>query len=116
MGGVRSAYRAAVVALTGTVALLVPVAAHAGSAEDEIAREGSLSTGEWLLWVIGLPLAVAAVLVAVVLGASAARGQRYRPGLTWWAEPAWVNGPEQPDRAVEAAVPTQGGGGARARW
>ena len=116
MGRVRSAYRAAVVALTVTVVPLVPAVAHAGSAEDDIVRESGLTTGEWLLWVIALPLTVAAVLVAVVLGAGAARGQRYRPGLTWWAEPAWVNGPEQPDRAVEAAVPMQGGGGARARW
>lgn len=108
--------RAAVVALTVAAVQAAPVLAFAGSTEDEIARESGISTGEWLLLFVVLPLAVVAVVVLVVLGVGSAREQRYRPGVTWWAEPAWVNGPEHPDDAVEAAVPTQGGGGARARW
>lgn len=90
--------------------------AWAGSGEDTIPTDTGITTGEWLLRFVGIPLVVVALVFLVVLGLGSARGPRYRPGLTWWAEPVWINGPEGAALVGEAVPATQGGGGASARW
>jgi hypothetical protein len=42
-----------------------------------------------LLVFVGIPLAVLAVFAALVLGPSAARAPRYRPGSPWPFQPVW---------------------------
>ncbi len=69
-----------------------------------------------MLWVLGSAAVVIALIVAIVMGTTSRRGPRYRPGLSWWAEPTWVNGPDSAQAAADEVAPTQGGGGARARW
>lgn len=102
-----------------TVGLLAVTAAAPALAVD---RDAGSETGEGLtvletvLWFVALPALLFAVIAVLVLAPGTARGPRYRPGLGWWASPVWFGGPEDPDAAVRAAVPTSGGGGASARW
>ena len=55
-----------------------------------------------LLLFVGVPLLLAALITLLVYAPSTARGPRYRPGLSWWAEPEWFDGPEQGLRALES--------------
>jgi hypothetical protein len=65
---------------------------------------------------VGIPLLVIGVVYLLVFAGSGARGPRYRAGVAWRGEPQWFGGPADPERAVESATPTTGGGGARAHW
>ncbi len=75
---------------------------------------------------VGIPLLVVLVVALLTFAPSGARSPRYRPGLTWWAEPVWIGGPASAIavRTPEAARPPAGAttatsqptGGARARW
>jgi hypothetical protein len=58
-------------------------------------------SGHSLLVFVGIPLLVVAVLALLVFASSIADGPRYRPGLSWWAPPVWINGPTatKPDPA-----------------
>lgn len=58
-----------------------------------------MSKLEALLIFAGIPLAVLVIIALLVMAPSVARGPRYRPGLSWWADPEWFNGPP----AVEVA-------------
>jgi len=99
-----------------TAPLLLPSAAWAAGVDDGAEPGDGLSVLETLLWFVGAPLALFAVIAVLVSAPSMARGPRYRPGLGWWAAPVWFNGPDDADTAVRRAVPTSGGGGASARW
>lgn len=69
---------------------------------------------EKLTWFGFVPLAVFAIIALLVYAPSWVRGPRYRPGLSWWAEPAWLGGGDLDDAArVEPSVE---GGGCSARW
>ncbi|MFC6155753.1 aa3-type cytochrome oxidase subunit CtaJ [Kribbella jiaozuonensis] len=56
---------------------------------------------------MGIPLLVVAVLALLVFASSIADGPRYRPGLSWWAPPVWINGPTatKPDPANLPELP-----------
>lgn len=115
-----STRRAAVLVVPAVVTaglLVVGSGAAAAADEDAIPRDSGLTTGEYLLWLVGLPLLVVAVIVVVVSALTSLSGRR-RPtqGVSWWAAPLWINGPDDPARAVAEAAPRPGGGGARARW
>ncbi|MBA2768572.1 MAG: hypothetical protein H0U35_05480 [Sporichthyaceae bacterium] len=99
-----------------TAPLLLPSAAWAAGVDDGAEPGDGLSVLETLLWFVGAPLALFAVIAVLVSAPSMARGPRYRPALGWWAAPVWFNGPDDADTAVRRAVPTSGGGGASARW
>lgn len=50
-------------------------------------------SGQSLLVFAGIPVLFAAVAALLVYAPSIAKGPRYRPGLSWWAPPVWINGP-----------------------
>jgi len=88
-------------------------------------------SGHSLLVFVGIPALVVAVLALLVFASSIAQGPRYRPGLSWWAPPVWINGPTatKPDPANLPGLPGAPGtpasagtgvarttGGASASW
>lgn len=89
-------------------------------------------SGHTLLVFVGIPALVAAVLALLVFASSIAKGPRYRPGLSWWAPPVWIGGPQntKPDPANLPELPAGPGtttatagtgvarttGGASASW
>ncbi|MEV6287444.1 hypothetical protein [Kribbella sp. NPDC051770] len=89
-----------------------------------------LLSGHTLLVFVGIPALVIAVVALLVFASTIAQGPRYRPGLSWWAPPVWINGPvaTKPDPANLPELPagstptaTAGGvarttGGASASW
>ena len=64
-------------------------------------------SGHSLLVFVGIPVLVLAVLALLVFASSIANGPRYRPGLSWWAPPVWINGPTvtKPDPAHLPELP-----------
>jgi hypothetical protein len=56
-----------------------------------------------LLLFVGIPLLLTALIVVLVYAPSTARGPRYRPGLSWWAEPEWFDGPQEGLRALDTS-------------
>ncbi len=52
----------------------------------------AMSTVEILGWFVLLPIAFYAVVSLLVYTPSWVRGPKYRPGLSWWAEPVWIGG------------------------
>ncbi|TCO44889.1 hypothetical protein EV646_10961 [Kribbella antiqua] len=87
-------------------------------------------SGHTLLVFVGIPVLVVAVVALLVFSSSIASGPRYRPGLSWWAPPVWINGPTatKPDPAHLPELPGAPGttataagvarttGGASASW
>ena len=61
-----------------------------------------------------LPLTLLIVISLLVYTPSWARGPKYRPGLSWWAEPIWIGGTDL-DAAAQAEAVREGGG-CSARW
>jgi hypothetical protein len=53
-----------------------------------------LLSGHTVLVFVGIPVLVFAVVALLVFASSIASGPRYRPGLSWWAPPVWIGGPE----------------------
>lgn len=122
----RAAVRAAVVA-AGTAAVLAatsPVLAQTRDDGDEPGRQ--LNVLENLLLYVVAPVGLFLLIAFLVMVPSIVGGPRYRPGLSWWAEPVWFGGPRRgpgdepvvgdPAAAVSAVEPTREGGGASARW
>jgi hypothetical protein len=64
-------------------------------------------SGHTVLVFVGIPVLVASVLALLVFASSIAQGPRYRPGLSWWAPPVWINGPTvtKPDPANLPELP-----------
>ena len=73
-----------------------------------------MSTLEVLGWFVLLPLTVYVVISLLVFTPSWVRGPKYRPGLSWWAEPVWIGGPPLED--ARTARPASEAGGCSARW
>jgi hypothetical protein len=63
-----------------------------------------LLAGHTLLVFVGIPALVVAVVALLVFASSIASGPRYRPGLSWWAPPVWIGGPE-PQKPNPANLP-----------
>lgn len=91
----------------------------------------TLLSGHTALVFVGIPVLVIAVVALLVFAPSIAKGPRYRPGLSWWAPPVWINGPAatKPDPAHLPELPGAPGtpatagtgvarttGGASASW
>ena len=64
-------------------------------------------SGHTVLVFVGIPVLVVAVVALLVFAPSIAHGPRYRPGLSWWAPPVWINGPvaTKPDPANLPELP-----------
>lgn len=101
--GRRGASRRALhwaVPVAGAVAMWVAGSASASASVAVLTRDDGdqpgkgLSVLETVGLFVGIPLLVAVVLTVLTFAASGARGPRYRPGLTWWAEPVWIGGPQ----------------------
>jgi hypothetical protein len=73
-----------------------------------------MSSLEWLGWFVLLPLTLYAVIALLVYTPSWVRGPKYRPGLSWWAEPVWIGGVGLD--AARQALPAAEEGGCSARW
>ncbi len=73
-----------------------------------------MSVLQVLVVFVALPLAFFAVVALLVYTPSWVRGPKYRPGLSWWAEPVWIGGGDA--SAVHTATPVTEGGGCSARW
>ena len=75
---------------------------------------------ETLGLLVGVPLLLIAIITLAVMAPSLARGPRYRPGLSWWAEPEWFGGPQDGLRQLDESPPQRqervAGGGASASW
>ena len=79
-------------------------------------RDG-MSFAEVLGWYVLLPLAFAGLVTLLVYAPSWVKGPKYRPGLNWWAEPAWIGGGSLDTvGALPAATEAAEGGGCSARW
>lgn len=73
-----------------------------------------MSTVEILGWFVLLPVAFFVLVSLLVYIPSWVRGPKYRPGLSWWAEPVWLGGTDLD--AAARAEPVREGGGCSARW
>ena len=63
---------------------------------------------------VAIPLTFFALVMLLVYIPSWIRGPKYRPGLSWWAEPVWIGGGDPATAAT--AEPVAEGGGCSARW
>jgi hypothetical protein len=73
-----------------------------------------MSVPQALAVFIGLPVLLYAIVAVFVYAPAGARGPKYRPGLSWWAEPVWISGGDA--GAVATAEPIMETGGCSARW
>ena len=73
-----------------------------------------MSVPQALAIFIGIPVLLYAIIVVLVYTPSGRRGPKYRPGLSWWAEPVWISGGDV--AAVATAEPLMESGGSSARW
>ncbi len=118
----RVARRVAALLLAPVAALaLVAGPAFADSGDDGEVLGDTLSLGRAFLIYVGIPLAIIGLIWLLASIPSMLGAPRYRPGVSWWAAPAWFNGPEvDPASAgttasASAADPTHLGG-TSARW
>ena len=110
----RTVVRAAAVSAAAPLALLLTSAPAQAVIRDDGDQPGTaMSFFGWVGLFIALPTLLFAVIALLVYLPSMRSGPRYRPGVTWFAAPAWFG-----ERASErsGSAPVQGGGGASARW
>ncbi|MGH3497396.1 MAG: aa3-type cytochrome oxidase subunit CtaJ [Nocardioidaceae bacterium] len=132
----QTSARAAVRVAAVVVPLVVVVSASAPALADtpntwQVAPTHSML--RTLLFFGGIPIGLAVAIGLLVSIPSLVKGPRYRPGLSWWAEPEWFGGPavegahqsalERSSSADAAADQVRTGdsltavkGGASARW
>jgi hypothetical protein len=75
-----------------------------------------MSTLQSVMIFAGIPIVFYAVVALLVYAPSWGRSPKYRPGLTWFAEPVWFNPPDAPGNARAQALPAADAGGTSARW
>lgn len=68
-----------------------------------------------------IPVLVFAIIALLVYAPSLAKGPKYRPDLSWGAQPIWFNSPVEggtqlDSNAAPLTAATTRGGGASARW
>jgi len=124
---VRKAIRIAAVTASVPLVAVLTSPVFAATRDDGDNPGPGLTVPETLLYFVVIPAAIIALVWLAVLGTSWARAPRYRPGLSWWADPVWINGPSadadgSTRSLTSAAAPSDAlvadstGGGARARW
>ena len=109
-------------------ALTVGGPAWADSGDDGEVLAAPIPLGHAALIYVGIPLAIIGMIWLLASIPSMVNAPRYRPGLSWWANPIWFNGPagEVSAAAGETAPPASDagtvvptgheGGGTSARW
>lgn len=125
----RASVRTAAAGLLAVLATARPAAAD--TSQDGQGNIFNVSPGDGLtaLEALGIyvlaPLALMALVWALVWLPGVVRGPRYRPGRGWSAAPVWFAGPADPVAALERAQPpsestaaasTVVWGGARGSW
>lgn len=108
--------RAAVLATVPLVVLLASCASGVSTRDDGDQPGQGLTVLQTVGLFVLIPLGLFLLIALLVYGPSMTRGSRYRPGLTWWAEPVWFGGPADAEAALAVADPTTEGGGTSARW
>jgi hypothetical protein len=110
--------RCARLTAVATGALLPLLAAAPAFALDDGEQPGKgLGWGMVVLIYVGIPLGIFAVIALFAALPSALRRPRYRPGRPWEHDPLWINGPDDPDKALAGARPgATARGGASAEW
>ena len=109
-------------ALTPAVLVSLAAAPALAVAPDSWPQPDKVSTLHVLVLLAGVPLGLFVLITLLVYVPSAARGQRYQPGLAWRNENEWFGGPtdglEAADKTEPAAVEAaeHDRGGASARW
>ncbi len=110
-------------ALTSAVFVVLSAAPALAAPPERWPAAEPVSTLQILLLLVGIPVALFAVITLLVYVPSMARGQKYTPGLAWRNENEWFGGPrggvEAADKvepkAIEGAADTDRGGSS-ARW
>ncbi len=102
------------VVLGGWLALGPAGAALADSGDDGEVLAAPLPLGQAALIYGGIPLAIIGLIWLFASIPSMVSAPRYRPGLSWWANPVWFGGPTG-DSPLESE-PNHEGGGTSARW
>jgi hypothetical protein len=69
---------------------------------------------EALTWYVAVPAVLCAVIAIAVYAPAWIRSPKYRPGLSWWADPVWFGGGALSDASSTTAV--REGGGCSASW
>jgi len=67
----------------------------------------TVSTLQTLGLFVGVPAAAFVIIAVLCVAPSWGRDPRYRPGLTWTADPTWIGGPEDAERPAVAADPSR---------
>ncbi len=111
----RRASRAFVVTVgLGAVLLAAPAQADPPSTWDNTDNGSVLAN---LLYLVGVPLLVIAIVTLFVYLPSMVRGQSSEPAMAFQERPEWFGGPRRGVEATEGSVPEDGSrGGASARW
>lgn len=67
----------------------------------------TVSTLQTIGLFVGVPAAAFVIIALLCTAPSWGRDPRYRPGLTWTADPTWIGGPEDPERPEVASGPAR---------
>lgn len=82
--------------------------AMASTVEDGEVLGDDLSLGRVLLTYVGIPLLIIATIWVLASLPYMLGAPRYRPGVSWWAAPVWINGPDdfaEPSKVMDDAPP-----------
>lgn len=93
---------------TSALVLLSASPVWAAARDDGDQSGPGLSAVQTVLIFVGIPVALFAVIALLATAPSLARRPRYQPGVSWWAEPVWFNGPAMDSTAN--ATDTAGSG------
>lgn len=66
-----------------------------------------MSTLQTLGMFVGIPAGLFVIIALLCTVPSWGRDPRYRPGLTWTADPTWIGGPEDADRPAVSKDPSR---------
>ncbi len=94
------------VGLVLAVSLAAP--ALASTVEDGEVLGDDLSLGRVLLTYVGIPLLIIATIWVLASLPYMLGAPRYRPGVSWWAAPVWINGPDdsaEPSQVMDDVPP-----------
>jgi len=100
-------------------ALVSPAAAEVPTAWEQ---PPEVTPFEFLLVLVILPLAAAAVIALLTVLPSMAFDKGYQPGQSWRGEPEWFGGPTKGVKSADEVTPEQiearskGTGGTSASW
>ncbi len=109
--------------VASSLVLVGALGTPAAAAEPEAWKSApEVSTLGFLMVVVILPLAAAAVISLLAVLPSLARDSGYEPGQSWRGEPEWFGGPTKGVQSADLVTPeqiearSQGTGGTSARW